>query len=407
MSRPESSPDPGESRAASRPPGGNFSRPLLALILGQIGLHACMAGVRMAGSLQALRQGHSEWAVGLLLALFAAAPVLISLHAGRQTDRHGYHRPIYVAVAVSLAGGAAAVLSSSYSVVCLAALLTGAGANIGLIVIQRTAGHMARDNTERIRIFSWLGLAPALSNVLGPLVAGALIDLGGFRVAFAALALMPLAALVWARFVPKEDRPAHVPAAPGADGAPVVPPSAWQLLRLPAMRQLLLVNWLVSASWDVHAFVLPVLGHERGLSASAIGGILGLFAFSVASVRLVIPVLAHRLTESQVLAGAMVCTAAVFAVYPVVHPAWMMALCAAVLGMALGSVQPMIMSTLHHITPANRHGEAIALRSIAINLSSTLMPLLFGLAGAAVGAGSLFWVMGAAVGAGSLRARRL
>ena len=46
----------------------------------------------------------------------------------------------------------------------------------------------------------------------------------------------------------------------------------------------------------------------------------------------------------------------------------------------------MIMTTLHQITPHDRHGEAIALRSMAINLSSALMPLMFGLAGAALGA---------------------
>jgi hypothetical protein len=32
---------------------------------------------------------------------------------------------------------------------------------------------------------------------------------------------------------------------------------------------------------------------------------------------------------------------------------------------------------------------------------------MFGVAGAALGAASLFWVMGAAVGAGSLQARRI
>ena len=157
----------------------------------------------------------------------------------------------------------------------------------------------------------------------------------------------------------------------------------------------------------MHAFVLPILGHERGLSASAIGSILGIFALSVAAVRLLIPVLAHRLSEAQVLAGAMLGTALVFAIYPLMHQAWAMGLCAVVLGMNLGSVQPMVMSTLHHITPPERHGEAIALRSMSINLSSTLMPLLFGVAGASIGAGGLFWVMGAAVGAGSWRARRL
>ena len=77
------------------------------------------------------------------------------------------------------------------------------------------------------------------------------------------------------------------------------------------------------------------------------------------------------------------------------------------LGLALGAVQPMIMSTLHHLTPHDRHGEAIALRSMAINLSSSVMPLVFGVAGAAIGAASLFWAMGAAVGGGQLAARHV
>ncbi|MGD9834391.1 MAG: MFS transporter, partial [Piscinibacter sp.] len=58
-------------------------------------------------------------------------------------------------------------------------------------------------------------------------------------------------------------------------------------------------------------------------------------------------------------------------------------------------------------TPAERHGAAIALRSMTINFSRALMPLLFGALGAAVGASALFWLMGAAVGAGSVPARRI
>ena len=377
-----------------------FSRPLLALILGQISLHSCMAGVRMAAPLQALKQGQAEWTVGLLMALFAAAPVLLSLPAGRLADRRGYHVPMRLGVALSLAGGTIAALSSHYLAMCLAAILTGAGSNFGLITIQRTAGRMATDATERIRVFSWLGLAPALSNVIGPVTAGALIDLMGFRVAFAVLMLMPLAAMVSARYVPAE---ADVP----RPAAATQHQSSWDLLRSPALRRLLLVNWLLSASWDVHSFVVPILGHERGMSAGAIGLVLGLFAVSVAGVRLLIPVLAHRLSESQVLTGAMLWVAVIFGIYPFVHSAWLMACCASLLGLALGAVQPMVMSTLHHITPHERHGEAIAFRSMALNGSSTVMPLLFGVFGAALGAASLFWMMGLAVGAGSWQARQI
>jgi MFS family permease len=377
-----------------------FSRPLLVLILGQISLHSSMAGMRVATPLQALGQGHSAWRVGLLLALFAVAPVVLALPAGRLADRFGYHRPLWVAVGLSLAGGVVAAASSHYLAMCVAAMLSGCGANFGLIAIQRTAGRMATDATQRMRVFSWLGLAPALSNLVGPVTAGVLIDLAGFRTAFGVLMLLPLAALFWARLVPVE---AVAPVRPGASAFS----GAWALLRLPPVRHLLLLNWLLSASWDVHAFVLPILGHQRGLSASAIGGILGIFALAVAGVRVLIPLLAHRVTASRVLQAAMLSTAAVFTAYPFLHSAWAMAACAALLGLSLGATQPMIMTTLHQVTPADRHGQAIALRSMTLNLSSSVMPLLFGVLGAAMGVGTLFWLMGAAVGLGCAQAHRV
>ena len=382
-----------------------FRRALVALIVGQVCLHGCMAGVRLAAPLQALRQGHAAWAVGLLMGLFAAAPILLALQTGRLADRHGYHRPMHLAVLMTSAGAALAVLSTwlpdtaQFVALCGAAMATGAGANTGMIAILRTAGRSADGPLALKRVFSWLGLAPALANAVGPVLAGALIDLGGFRTAFFGLALLPLASLWWVARVPRERAP--------ATSAKVGNHSSWALLRTPGMRRLLLVNWLLSSSWDMHTFVVPILGHERDFSASAIGFVLGAFAAAVALVRLAIPVLAHRLREAQVLFGAMLGAAAVLAAYPWVVTEWQMGLCAVLLGLALGAVQPMIMTSLHHITPDGRHGEAIALRSMTINLSSALMPLLFGALGAAVGAASLFWVMAAMVAAGSPQARRI
>jgi len=73
----------------------------------------------------------------------------------------------------------------------------------------------------------------------------------------------------------------------------------------------------------------------------------------------------------------------------------------------LGSVQPMIMSTLHQITPAHRQGEALGLRLMSINASSVLMPMLFGAAGAIAGVAPVFWVVGSAVGLGANSAMKL
>jgi hypothetical protein len=65
------------------------------------------------------------------------------------------------------------------------------------------------------------------------------------------------------------------------------------------------------------------------------------------------------------------------------------------------------MSTLHQITPEHRHGEAVALRIMAINASSVAMPMLFGVAGTFIGISGVFWVVGAVVGGGTRLALRL
>jgi MFS family permease len=378
---------------------------LLALIIGQLGMHSAMAGLRLAAPLLLLRDGQSAWTVGLVLALFAAAPVLLALPAGRLADRLGYHRPVYLAVALTVTGCLLAVASTFASgaqhlaLLCAAAAATGAGTNIGMLTIQRTAGVAARDSTERVRIFSWLGVAPSFSNVIGPVATGLMIDGYGFRAAFALLLLMPVATLLSARFVP---RLATAGAAPRVAGR-----RAWTLLHAPGLARLLVVNWLLSMCWDVHTFAVPVLGHERGFSASTIGLILGSFTLSVTGVRLLIPALAHRLREVTVVRLAMAGTAIVFVAYPLAPNAWVMGGLALLLGVTLGCVAPMVMSMLHQLTPDNRHGESLAFRSMAMNLSSTLMPLLFGATGTLVGAAALFWVVGSAVGAGSWAARKL
>jgi sugar phosphate permease len=97
----------------------------------------------------------------------------------------------------------------------------------------------------------------------------------------------------------------------------------------------------------------------------------------------------------------MAATALLFAIYPFVRSPLAMGLCSMLLGMALGTVQPMVMSTLHQITPEHKHGEAVALRLMAINASSVAMPMLFGLAGALVGIGGVFWFAGAVVAMGT------
>ncbi|MFT4243239.1 MAG: MFS transporter [Acidovorax sp.] len=384
---------------------------LARLIAGQICIHASMAGMRMAAPLLALREGMSAAAVGVLLALFALTQVFLALPAGRYADRHGLKRPVGLAVAVAATGAGLALVFPVFPVLCLAALMTGGASGAAVIALQRHVGRAAHDATQLKQVFSWLAIGPAVSNFIGPFFAGIMIDHAGaisgagagsnegYRAAFALLAVLPLLTWFWVRGT------VELPPVIAAEGGP--PQRAWDLLNEPPFRRLIIVNWLLSSCWDVHTFVVPLLGHERGLSASVIGSILGAFAVAAAVVRLLMPLVAERLRERVVVAGAMAATALLFGVYPLLGSALAMGACSVLLGFALGSVQPMAMSLLHQITPPHRHGEALGLRLMSINASSVLMPMLFGSAGAVIGVGGLFWVVGAIVGAGARIAWRL
>jgi predicted MFS family arabinose efflux permease len=150
---------------------------------------------------------------------------------------------------------------------------------------------------------------------------------------------------------------------------------------------------VLAACWDAHSFVVPVVGHARGLSASSIGLVLGSFALAATLVRLAIVRYAKHLDELKALRAAMALATAVLAVYAWLPGASGMMLGSAILGLALGSVQPMILATLHQVTPGNRHGQALGLRMLAINGATIVMPVGFGLLASATVAAAPMWAM--------------
>jgi MFS family permease len=365
---------------------------LAPVIAAHICLHAAMTGARMAAPLFALSHGFSEAAAGMLVALFALTQIFLSLPAGRFADRRGLKKPMGLAVTATVLGVSLAAIWPVYAVLCLTALLCGGAVGAATIALQRHVGRMATGPGELREVFSWVSIAPAASNFLGPFAAGLVIDHGGYRAAFAMLAAMPL--LAWALL--RRIHEAPIEATASSQKSP-----AWELLRDPGLRRLMLMNWFMNSSWDLHGFMVPLLGHERGLPASVIGSVLGAFAIAAAIVRLLIPVFARKMSEWVLITGATAVAGLMFLFYPFTESAATMGLCSILIGMALGLVQPMVMSMLHQITPKHRHGEALAVRLILINLSSVGMPMLFGAVGGVLGASGVFWAMGTIVGLGS------
>jgi predicted MFS family arabinose efflux permease len=273
-----------------------------------------------------------------------------------------------------------------FPVLCVSAVLTGGAGGVAIIAVQRHTARIASDPAALRKAFSWLAIGLAMSNVLGPVLAGVMIDGAGFRAAFVAIAVLPL--LGWLSVRGAADHVSTSPDAAQRRGG------AWDLWRDAGLRRLLIVTCLLSSCWDVHTFLVPVLGHERGFSASVIGSILGAFGIAAAAVRLLTPLVAAQLREWAILVGAMAATAILFGLYPLMHTALAIGLCSVLLGFTLGSVQPMVMSLLHQLAPGHRYGEAVAMRVIVINASSVGIPILSGAAGSLIGAAGVFWAAG-------------
>jgi MFS family permease len=137
-------------------------------MLAQLFLNACVTGARMAAPLQALRLGHGEAEVGVLIALFALAQVFLALPTGRYCERHGLKRPMAWSVVAALAGAVIAAAWPVFPALCASALLTGGAGGVAIIAVQRHTARILSDPAALRKAFSWLAIGLALSNVVGP-----------------------------------------------------------------------------------------------------------------------------------------------------------------------------------------------------------------------------------------------
>ena len=161
--------------------------------------------------------------------------------------------------------------------------------------------------------------------------------------------------------------------------------STLDLWRIPRLRNTFLASGILSAAWDLFQFYLPVYGHQIGLSASAIGTILAVFALATFAIRLAIPRLARIYKEGDVLTGAFFIAALAFALFPFFENAYSLAGCSFLLGLGLGCGQPMSMSLIYVLSPPGRAAEASGLRVVVNNVMHLVVPIAFGSLGTAFG----------------------
>jgi predicted MFS family arabinose efflux permease len=367
------------------------------VILNALG-HLAFVGARMTTTLFALQLGASEFDTGVLMSLFALLPAILSVSAGRLIDRAGPRRPLMLSLG-SLAVATALPFAFPYlETLYVSTSLLGVSFMYVHIAMNSVFGAHGSPE-QRALNFSWLALGFSVSNSIGPLIAGYSIEWFGHSRAFAVLAVFPLiaVALLWLRKRPLP-RPEHVPLSKHA--------RVLDLLRIPGLQQTFWVSLLLATGWDLFTFLIPLYGARIGLSPASIGVILSTFAVATLTVRIAMPFLIKRLKQWVIIFAALTISGTCYLLFPYAQSVPPLLVLSFVLGLGLGSAQPVIMSLLYAASPPGRQGEAVGLRTSLLNGSHTIVPLASGAASTAVGMAPVFWVLAACLLGGAWFARQ-
>ena len=345
--------------------------------------HSGFGGSRVVISLYALDQNASQFTIGVLMALYAVVPLLMAVHVGRLADRVGPRVPMLIGTAGVMVGLLVPVVFPGLLSLYVTALVLGSTFHFFFITVQGIAGGIG-GSEHRARNFALVGMGFSAAGFIGPFLAGLAIDHLGHLPAFWILSLFPavptLMLLLKPSFLPKARRQT------GAAG----PRRALDLWRVPGLRNTFIASGILSSAWDLFQFYFPVYGHQLGLSASTIGAILGVFALATFTIRVVLPPLAKRYSEAQILSSGIFIGAVAFVLFPLFANAYVLAAVAFLLGLGVGCGQPMSMSLIYALAPPGRAAECAGLRVTVNNLMHLVIPLFFGSLGAAFGYALVF-----------------
>ncbi|MEY4651774.1 MAG: hypothetical protein RI884_355 [Pseudomonadota bacterium] len=372
--------------------------PLRLIALLAVG-HLGFAGMRLTLTLMAVSLQAGPWQVGLIMSLLMAVPMFVAVPIGRWADRSGFFSPALLGFSLLAAAGVLAAAVPRLGLLAVVSMLVGSGYMLAHVAVNNAIGILSTAAT-RVQAFGLMAMAFSLSGLIGPLLAGFLIDYGGHALAFGVLAVFPVVAALLLVLPRRLPRAASAPA-PVAQRAPL-----GDLLRHPPLRAVFIVTGILTMGWDLFNFLLPLQGVRIGLSASAIGLVVGAFGAGSFTVRTAIPVLTRRYGEWRLLAGALILTAGCYVVFPFCESLPTLLPLTFILGMVLGCGQPLGMSLAHLTAPPSRSGEAVGMRSTITSVSQTVLPMLFGALGSAVGLLPVFWAAAAVLGYGGMYASR-
>jgi len=351
---------------------------------------------RIVLTLYALEIGAPASAIGVIGGLLFLFPLLLSWPIGALADRVGARGLLLFATVCGAVSLVLPYFVATLYAFYIAAALNGLALAFYHVTLQNVIGVASRPE-DRPRNFSNFSITGALTNFVGPLLAGFSIDHLGHATACLVIALQSLIAvvlvLIWGRRFP----PGNPDAARGMGGA--------EMLADREVQRMLVVSGLVQLGSDLFQFYLPIYAHSIGLSASAIGAVLATLAVAALIVRLFLAQLLKRVQGEKLLAWVFATGAIGYALVPFCGNAPALGLVSFFFGLGMGIGIPLTVILMFSRSAEGRSGQTLGLRLTANNFVRVTGPVVFGVVGSALGLPAIFWIVAAIMASGGLLSR--
>lgn len=345
-------------------------------------------GSKIVMALYALQLHASAFEVGLLIATYAVVPTLIAVHAGRATDRFGVQRPMLVASLATALGLLLPLAVDSIWVLYISGSLIGSSNTFFHVANTAQVGSLSRPE-ERAANFGTFTLGGSLASVAGPVLAGWVVDHAGYLPAYGTLAVVVCAPVVLLFVFRDRFLEAAVSATSATQKA--ARGNLLELLSNARLRDALLISGLIITALDLFNFYMPILGKSIGLTATAIGIIVGTQGAAAAVVRLFMKQSVRRFSVERLMMVALLLAGATYLLLPFLHNALALGCVAFLLGLGLGFGQPLSIMLSYTHSPPDRIGEALGVRMGFNKLTQVAVPLVFGSLGSAFGLLPIFF----------------
>jgi MFS family permease len=344
--------------------------------------------------------GAAQFFIGILVATYSIFPMLLAIYAGKLSDRLGVRMPMLLGSFGMSAALAFPFFYPQMPALYVSAALLGVSHIFYNVSMQNLIGSLGGPE-DRTRNFNNYSLVMAVGSFIGPLAAGVSIDLAGYARTYLYLALVPLISIALIVSARGTGRPRGVEAHAGkhtADGK--------GLLASARLRRTLITSAVVLTGIDLFQFYMPIYGHYVGLSASAIGVVLSMFAAAAFVIRIALPAMARRWGEERLLTWSLILGAATYVLFPFFDSAPALAVVAFGLGLSLGLGQPLSLMLIYASSPPGRTGEALGLRMTINNFTHIVVPVVFGALGTALGVAPVFVANALMLAGGGVLTRR-